>query len=80
MEEMVHTSISSSSKRERFVYRVLIVWALFGILAILNDIDLSDLATYFGAFAVYGAAYLGVESWKPSVKPDKESKKNKIDK
>ena len=79
MLEMINTSILSSSKRERFIYRLLIIWVLFGLFAIYKNIPLEELSMYFGAFAMYGATYIGAESYRESGKVDKKTKKEIAD-
>jgi hypothetical protein len=58
--------IATSSKRERFIYVIAVLWVGLGAIGIWTKANLLDLAEYFQVFYPYALAYLGAETFRPS--------------
>lgn len=54
-----------SSRREIMIYVVVILWAIAGVLGILNSINLSDLSIYFVSLTGFVASWIAGEVYKP---------------
>jgi hypothetical protein len=57
--------VLSGSKRQRFIYVMLVSWVILGIVGGVTGADLQALAEYFNAFYPYALAYLGAETLRP---------------
>ncbi len=54
-----------SSRREIMIYFVVVLWAIAGILGILNGVNLSDLSVYFISLTGFVASWIAGEVYKP---------------
>ena len=54
-----------SSRREIMIYVVVVLWAIAGVLGILNSINLSDLSIYFVSLTGFVASWIAGEVYKP---------------
>lgn len=54
-----------SSRREIMIYVVVVLWAIAGVLGILNGINLSDLSIYFVSLTGFVASWIAGEVYKP---------------
>ena len=54
-----------SSRREVMIYVVVFLWAIAGVLGILNSINLSDLSIYFVSLTGFVASWIAGEVYKP---------------
>lgn len=58
-------SAGPSSRRELMIYAVVVLWAIAGVIGILNGINLSDLSTYFISLTGFVASWIAGEVYKP---------------
>ena len=54
-----------SSRREIMIYVVVVLWAIAGVVGILNGINLSDLSIYFISLTGFVASWIAGEVYKP---------------
>ena len=54
-----------SSRREIMIYFVVVLWAIAGVLGILNGVNLSDLSVYFISLTGFVASWIAGEVYKP---------------
>ena len=55
-------------KREALVYIIIAMWIIMGFVSIIKELDLQDLAIYFGSLTAYAATYIWSETTRPSSK------------
>lgn len=57
-----------SSKRERLIYIVILLWTIVGMFSIFKPLPLIDLSTYFGSLTPFVGSYIIGETYNKSNK------------
>lgn len=61
-------SFDGLGKREALVYIIIAMWIAMGSISIIKQLDLQNLAIYFGSLTAYAATYIWSETTRPSQK------------
>lgn len=65
------TVFKSASRRERFAYACLVIFAGLGIYGIYKNVNLAALAGYIAAFSPFAFSYISNETKRPHGTPPK---------